>query len=479
MKLSKRLLAALLALSTAAVMTGCPSSSDKDESYEDKVKVASTDDIAAIPEGADNTLQYLGVSDLNPSATSKEKSVEMTLFNDKGGKVDYIRTTSFELNTKLSSLILANTPPDMVSYGQLMVYPCNIVKGIFQPIDDIVDFDSAMWSDMKAVADQYAIAGKHYIAPSSYGDTVSLMFYDKKVIQNEGLSDPYELYQNGEWDWNSAEEIMSEYVSKATGDEKRYGVNGWFPEPLFATTGTTIIKYDQKKNEFVNNSKDANLERAANYLYNLEKNGLINHDWIGGAKSAFEQNVLFYSMGRWAASTNNGPAAGDEWMCVPIPKDPNSDAYYRSLDITVPTNTLWIAGSTKKDAMKCWLECCKIANTSDEYKEANKKKFFENSPNWTDEMYQMACEEVFSDKFTMIVDPGTGISSELSDDSKAKNDEKKAINQYMYMATTLSDYSSGAQYTWTQVREKYNATIDSELKKFNEEYKKFLAEAKK
>ena len=82
MKLSKRLLAALLALSTAAVMTGCPSSSDKDESYEDKVKVASTDDIAAIPEGADNTLQYLGVSDLNPSATSKEKSVEMTLFND-------------------------------------------------------------------------------------------------------------------------------------------------------------------------------------------------------------------------------------------------------------------------------------------------------------------------------------------------------------------------------------------------------------
>ena len=47
------------------------------------------------------------------------------------------------------------------------------------------------------------------------------------------------------------------------------------------------------------------------------------------------------------------------------------------------------------------------------------------------------------------------------------------------MANTLSEYSSGSQYTWTQVREKYNATIDSELKKFNEEYKKFLAEAKK
>ena len=478
MKLSKRLLAALLALAATVSVTGCSGSSGKDNSYEDKVKVPSNDAIAEIPEGAENTLQYLGVSNLNPTDTTKEKSVEMTLFNEKGGKVEYIETRTFELSNKLSSLILADTPPDMVSYGQIMVYPCNIVKGIFQPVDEIVDFNSDIWSDMKAIADQFAIAGKHYVAPSSFGDTVPLMFYDKKVIQNEGLTDPYDLYLDGEWDWNTCAEIMYEYVSNAKGDEERYGVNGWFPEPIFTTTGTTIIKYDEKKDEFVNNSNDPNLERAANYLYDLEKDNLINQDWIGGAKSAFESNTLFYSMGRWAAATNNGPSASDEWMCVPIPKDPNSDKYYRSLDITVPTNTLWIAGSTKKEAMKCWLECCKIANTNEEYKEANRKKFFENSPNWTDEMYQMACEEVFTDKFTLIVDPGTGISSELSDDSAANNDERKAINQYMYLATTKHDYSSGAQYTWTQVREKYNPTINSELKKFNKSYKQFLKDNK-
>ena len=32
----------------------------------------------------------------------------------------------------------------------------------------------------------------------------------------------------------------------------------------------------------------------------------------------------------------------------------------------------------------------------------------------------------------------------------------------------------GAQYTWTQLRETYSGTIDSELKTFNEEYKKFI-----
>lgn len=478
MKLSKRLLAALLALSTAAALTGCPSSDDKDSSYEEKIKVASTDDIAAIPEDAEKTLQYFGVSDLNPTSAAKEKSVEMTLFNEKGGKVEWIQAQPLKLNDKLASLILANTPPDMISFTQRMLYPCNIVKGMYQPIDEIVDFDSALWSDMKQIADQYTIAGKHYIAPTSLGDTMPLMFYNKKIITDEGLDDPYELYKNDEWNWDTCRDIMSAYVSKATGEDKRYGVNGWFAEPIFATTGSTIIKYDKETDTFVNNSKDPNLERAANYLYDIEKDGLINHDWIGGAKSAFENNVLFYSMGRWAATTNNAPDASDEWMCVPIPRDPEADAYYRQLDIVVPTNVVWIAGSTKKDAMKCWLECCKIANTSEEYKEANRKKFFENNANWTDDMYQMALEEVFSDKFIQLVDPGTGISAEISDDDSAKNDTKQAINSYMYAATTLSDYTSGAQYSWTQVREKYNATIDSELKKFNESYKNFLAENK-
>lgn len=480
MKLSKRLLAALMALAATVAITGCGSSNKEDAAYKDKITVPSTDAIDAIPEGAANTLQYLGVSDLNPSDSAKEKSVEMTLFNDKGGKVEYIKTETFNLSNKLSSLILADTPPDMISYGSgIMVYPCNIIKGVFQPVDEIVDFNSDIWADMKPIADQFAIAGKHYVAPATFGDTVSLMFYDKKVFQDEALADPYELYQQGNWNWDTARAIMAEYVQGATGDEERYGVWGWFADHIFATTGSTIIKYDEEKDEFVNNSKDPNLERAANYLYNLEKDGLINPEgWLGNPKSTFEHNTLFCSLGRWAAVTNNAPQEGDDWMCVPIPKDPNADAYYRALDITVPTNTLWVAGSTKKEAMKCWLECCKIANTNDEFKAANKQKFFENAPNWTEEMYQMACEEVFSDKFTLIVDPGTGISTVLSDDSAATNDERKAINQYMYLATTKHDYSTGAQYTWTQVREKYNPTINSELKKFNKTYKQFLKDNK-
>ena len=478
MKLSKRLLAALLALAATVSVTGCSGSSGKDDSYEDKVKVASTEDISAIPEGKDNTLQFLGLNDLNPTDNAKEKSVEMTLFNEKGGKVEFIRANPLAVNTTLSELILADTPPDMVAFSQRMVFPCNIIKGMYQPIDDIVDFDSPMWSGMKSIADQFVIAGKHYVAPASFGDTMPLMFYNVKTIQNEGLTDPYELYLAGEWDWNSCADLMTEYVSKATGDEERYGVNGWFPEPLFATTGTTIIKYDEKKDEYINNSKDPNLERAAEYLYNLQKDGLIMPGWIGNAKSAFESNVLFFSMGRWAAMTNNGPSASDEWMCVPIPKDPNADAYYRQLDI-VGFTYMWVQGSTKKEAMKCWLECLRVANSSDEYSEAAKKKFFTNNPNWSEEMYQMAFEEVFSDKFVQMVDPGTGISAQISDDENATTDTKQAINSYMYAGTTLSDYSTNAQYTWSQMRQKYSATIDSELKKFNASYKEFLKKQKK
>jgi multiple sugar transport system substrate-binding protein len=157
---------------------------------------------------------------------------------------------------------------------------------------------------------------------------------------------------------------------------------------------------------------------------------------------------------------------------VPIPADPNADANYTSVEINA---YLWVKGSTKSEAMKCWLECAKLVNTDESYKEISKEKFFTTNPYWTEEMYQIAYEELSSDNWTQLIDPGYGISITLSNDDAATNDTKEAIVSYMYSSVMKTD-ENGSQYTWTQLRETYKTTIDSELKTFNEEYKKFLAE---
>jgi len=125
--------------------------------------------------------------------------------------------------------------------------------------------------------------------------------------------------------------------------------------------------------------------------------------------------------------------------------------------------------------MKCWLECSKLAESSEEYKETAKEKFKVNQPYWTEEMYQTAFVDVISSDYIRLFDPGYGISTILSDDNAAMNDTKEAVIPYIHSSVMKTD-EDGTQYTWSALREQYKGTIDSELAQFNEEYHKFIGE---
>ncbi len=473
MKNLKRIFAALMAFGISLTLIGCQKGSDS--SYDEAIAVPTADEIEAIPEGAEKTLDWCSYYDLNPSSNSEEKYTNVSLFEDKGGKINYISCGgSVNKYNKLSELILANTPPDIFPYEQKMTFPIGVIKERYQPVDSVVNFNSPLWADVKDTAEQFTLNGKHYVAPISFG-TLSTLTYDLDVIEEEGLDDPYELYQEGKWDWNAFYDIMKQYKENAEGDEERYGINGWYHPFFFQSTGQTIIKKDPKTGKYVNNIKNPDLERAAEFLYKLTKEGLDNASWIGDAAAAFERDTLFYAMGPWASTGGpHTPKQGERWGVVPIPRDPNSDVQYTSLDIGA---YMWVKGSTKKEAIKCWYECSKLAATANEYKEISKKKFFVDNPNWSEEAYQVTYEDVISDKFTKIIDPGYGISTILSDDDAATNLTKEAVIAYLYSSVRKFD-DSGTQMTWTQLREKYSSTIDSELKKFNASLQEFVKKDK-
>lgn len=416
MKNSKRVIAGAMALLSAVSVASCGSSSggDSSSSYVDKVKVASTDDIATIPDGSEKELEWLSYFDINPTKKEPEKRTDLTLFEEKGGKIKYSQTSSMNKYDKLAARLMSNNPPDMFWYEQSMTFPANCIKEMFQPVDDIVDFDSAMWSDVKDVAEQFTLNGKHFVAPINFLPG-SVITYDKSMIDAAGLDDPYELYQN-----------------------------------------------------------DADFVRASDMLYDIAKNGMYYPDWVGQAGDAFKKNILFYAMGPWASTGTHSPKDGDNWGVVPMPKDPNSDTLYTTIDMNA---YMWVKGSTKNDAMKCWLECAKIVYTQDTYKDIEKEKFFVNNPNWTEDMYNVAYVDLVTDKFTKIFDPGYGISTTLSDNDAATNDTKEAVIPYLYTSVMKTD-ENGSQYTWTQLKEQYKGTVDSELKTLNEQYHAYLEKNK-
>jgi multiple sugar transport system substrate-binding protein len=338
---------------------------------------------------------------------------------------------------------------------------------MFQPIDSIVDFDDSMWADTKALADQFVLNGEHYVCPIETS-ALSVLTYNKDFIEANNLDDPYDLYMNGEWTWDAWYNTMDEYCSNAEGDEIRYGINGWFAPFIFQSTGQTLVKYDEQNDEYVSNITDPNFDRASTMLYDLQKNGMYYSDWIGSASDAFKKNILFYAMGTWAVT----PKEGDNWGIVPMPRDPNTDEYYTTIDITA---YMWVKGSQKSDAVKCWYECARVAATDQTYRDAGKEKFFVSQPYWTEEMYDMANVEPISDKFIKVVDPGYGISTLLSNDDAATNATREAVIPYMYSSVMKTD-DDGVQFTWAKLRETYSSTIDSELKDFNDEYHKFIGE---
>ena len=465
----KRIAAFLTAIISVGAAVGCSSSSsDSTVSEVEKVDVEDTDLIDDIPEDAESTILWMGTYDLNPGE-DEDKSVEMTLFNNKGGTVEYSQVLDSEKFDQLAAAILAQqNVPDIFKY-EWLAFPCQVVKDMYQPIDELVDFESDLWADTKDVADQFVLGGDHYVAPISF--TVgTLIMYDYDVVVSNGLDDPYELYLEGEWDWDAWTDMMDTFCSSATGDEIRYGINGWFQTQIIQQTGKTMVNYDQETNTFTSNLDDPDIERAENLLYDIGKKGYVNTEWTGNANNTLSDGLtLFYCMGTWAMTGNNGPSEGDDWRVVPVPSDPNTDEKYMTSDMLA---YMWVKGSDKSEAVKTWYECCRVAATDETYLENAKQKFLNANPNWTEEMYQVYID-ASSTEYTQIFDYGYGISGTMSDDNS--NEDGNCITRKLYEYTNKTD-DDGHQYTWSELRESYSATVETELNEINEAIQEFLAE---
>ena len=484
----KRLLASILAVTMAVGISSCGSdsseggtstaaessaagtedtSSQPEESFEvtSNVEVEETSQVENLPGGEESEITYLGENDINPTRANPEKSTEVTLFEQKGGKIKFDRTSNADRFDKLAASVASQSNiPDIFKY-EWLAFPSGVVKGMYQPIDSIVDFNTDLWKSSKETADQFMLAGEHYVAPLGYIAS-SMMLYDKAAIEANNLDDPYELYKNGEWNWANWQKIMTGFVSNAPADTQRYGVNGFFRPHIVQQTGKTLVKYNSADNTFESNLMDPDIEKAQAFLYDLMKENLVLNDWIGNAADCFNQEILFYAMGEWAYTGSGGPKEGDEWGLVPMPQYTDNPQKITTCDMTA---FMWIRGSEKAQAVKTWFECCKIAKSDPQYEETNRAKFKENNPTWTDEMLQ-AREDAISDEYLMAFDYAFGVSYVMGD--RNSFDGNQCLVDYLYAGASTQD-EDGNQPTWSQVREKYSKTVDSEIETLNKNIKEY------
>lgn len=226
-------------LSTSSVPSTTTTQPPTTLSDEDKAVVSEIDTGELDVTPLENpTVKWLSFWDINP-ANGKAVPLELEMFkNVYGGNIEYIVTTWDEKFNKLSAMVASGDSPDMFPGADMDGFPRAAATNMFDPYDEYIDFNSPLWEEMNYVNDQFVYQGKHYIAATAT-DAGVVMIYNKKTIEDNALSDPQQLLAEGNWTWDTFDNMMNKFCDV---DEDKYAVDGWwFAWALSATTGVPYI----------------------------------------------------------------------------------------------------------------------------------------------------------------------------------------------------------------------------------------------
>lgn len=463
MKKMTRILAGLISLSLLLGATGCAGADTPETSSHykenDEVSIAEAEVENKVDLGGE-TIYWLANYDINPT-NNNDRSVALTLFEDQfGGKVEWIQCTSDNKFDTLTNRILGGDPVDMFPY-EWDALPNGVYKQQYQPLDDYIDLDDEIWDGMRDAIDMYAYNGKHYVVPFAVSDPL-LITYSRTMCSENGLKDPYELYQDGEWDWDSFMEMMKTFVANGDGSSERYGIAGWFGQAMVQSTGKTIVNFDGK--QFTNNISDPDIEAAENLMAEIRSLKLFDPNWY----SYFPDtgNVLFYAMSDWSLSASNANNADADIMVVPFPKCPDADAYYLCGNYAAK---MLVKNSTKGKAVGTYILCERLAETTPEYQAAAKEKalIVEKSASGvtlgykTEEQYDAILS--YKDDATCVFDFGYGMGSTMYGEGEYTYETRGIMNNLMDALLKYDEVDS-----WPVLRDNWSAAIDDVLKTYND-----------
>ena len=482
MKNLKRVLAGLIVLSSMMSVAACGSSdsSSTDDAVQATTEAWKGDDdvdvdndaaadlgLTKTTKGSDPnmTITWLADYDINPSGKN-DRSVALTLFEDYfGGQINYVSTSSDQKFSKLADMILAGDEVDMFPYEWDAV-PNGVSKQQYDALDpyfDTMEIDSDLWDDMSDVIDMFEYNGQHYVVPYSISDPL-LITYSRKMMQAEGLDDPYELYEDGKWDWDSFMEMMDTFVANAPSGQTRYGINGWFGQAIIQSTGHTVINYEDGK--FVNNIDDPEIEKAELLMQEIAKKQLYRNEWIGYFPD--DQSTLFFAMADWALGASNANNEGMDLMIVPFPKAPDADEYYLCCNYGA---RMLVKGSKHGEAVATYLKCERLAATEESFRaDAKAKALIEDrTANGllrsviTEEQYDALQSYLDPSNTSPMFDFGYGMGERMYGDGEYTYETRGVMNN---LTSALLEGSEAVD-SWAALRDAWTGVITEEISKFN------------
>ena len=340
------------------------------------------------------TIKWFSFYDpFHASTSGNTKALSLELFEEKyGGEIEYIPTTWNSRFDDLSTKIIGGEGLDFIAGGDLDSFPNGVTNGMFQTVDDYIDYDSDLWAPVKDLNDMFFLGGHHYLIATA-ATAGQVVYYNRQTIEAYGLDDPADQLEEGTWTWDAFKQDLLEFCDVDAGN---YGLDGWFNEkPLMMTSGAPALEI--KDGKLADNFYSPALERAMNFQRELFDNGLILDKNLTGWKTHIEYigegKELFYISGLY--EINSSPdiwtktfGEPEDVMFVPLPKDPNADAYYLPAGLEA---YMLCKGAQNPEGVARLMECV-IASYNDENAIRISDEKHKNDYGWSDEMVEMKHE---------------------------------------------------------------------------------------
>ena len=359
------------------------------------------------------TVKWLAHYDKNPGTDGKSKSVALEMFESKyGGNIQWYPTTWETRFSDLSSMVLGGEGIDIFPGDDTANFPKGINSGMFQPVDDYIDMTNPLWERNAAAMELYAFGGKHYELVTGVS-AECVVIYDKSTIEACGLDDPYELWQAGNWNWDTMKELLLEYVDE---DADQWGLDGfWAEKALFVSAGVPMISASDEG--LICNVNDATVEKAMNYQYDLYTNGLVfpreQFAWTTHPEFMGEGRQLLYFCGAWclqaAPETWTTTISPENVMMVPVPSPAGSVNYQGA---TLSGFALCKGAQNPKGAA-IFAECEILASIDENAVEIADRKLKDDAK-WSDEL--IAANNAINElaRLNPVVDLASGCSTDIA-----------------------------------------------------------------
>ncbi len=152
--------------------------------------------------------------------------------------------------------IAAGSPPDIAASNSTFPQALEMV----QPLPSYFNVNDGFWDPR--VSEATKIGNKYYFV-NSYNSPFTggyVVYYNKKIYNNNGLLSPEDYYKKGQWSYENLYKCME--------DATRYNYKGGILESmtLAEQMGVSLINYDQKTGTFSGKADSRQMVKALQYM---------------------------------------------------------------------------------------------------------------------------------------------------------------------------------------------------------------------